>query len=149
MFVFGPLFAVPLASLVGRQRTSWVRFPFSTSWPLFSVAQLKVSVVLALLGQGVGTRLLQGECGKRNRSPAEQWDLSQTEVTAHRSWDCPWITGALLCTADWGEQTGTCWWSELPVRKHPVKFPVNYFLDGSLKTFVLVPLVYRSVFWGW
>ena len=55
--------------------------------------------VLALLGQRVETRLLQHECRKRNRSPAKQWDLSQTEVIVHKNWGCPWVTSALLCSA--------------------------------------------------
>lgn len=32
------------------------------------------------------TRLLQHECGKQNRSLHKQWDLSQTEVIAHKNW---------------------------------------------------------------
>lgn len=31
------------------------------------------------------------------------------------------------------------------MRKHPIKFSVNHFLDVSLKTSVLVPLVYSFV----
>lgn len=88
------------------------------------------------------TRLLQREYGKRSRSPAKQWGLSQTEGTARKNWGCPLVTGTLLCTAPWGEQTG-------PVRKHPMKFSVNYCLDVSLQTFVSVPLVYSFTFLGW
>lgn len=52
-------------------------------------------------------KLLQHECGKWNRSLPKQWDLSQTEVIAHKNWGCPWVSGTLLCTAPWDEQTGT------------------------------------------
>lgn len=51
----------------------------------------------------------------------------------------------IACAAPWGEQTGTFSWSELRMRKHPVKFSVNYCLDSSLKTSVLMPLVYSFV----
>lgn len=34
--------------------------------------------------------------------------------------------GCALLLGD--EQTGTLWWSELSMRKQPVKFSVNYFL---------------------
>lgn len=39
-FVSGAPFDISSASLMACQRTSWVRFPFRTSWPLFSLAEM-------------------------------------------------------------------------------------------------------------
>lgn len=35
------------------------------------------------------------------------------------------------------------------MRKHPIKYSVNYFLDVSLRTSVSVPLVYSFMVLGW
>lgn len=142
-FVFGAPFDICSASLMGHWRTSWVRFPFRTSWLLFSLAEMLAG--FCSLGTISGNQVASAWVWKAEQKSTQAVGSFTNWGHCPQELGCLWVTGTLLCTAPWGEQTGTFWWSELPARKHPIKFSVNYFLDVSLKTSVLVPLVYSFV----